>query len=327
MSASTIHIIGAGAFGSALAHVWLQSGLAVRLWCRQAAQAEALSHHGINPAVPDCPVLTGVNGGQLDHFQATSPADIVVLAVKAQAQTAVFQNLAPSLHPNCTIVTVSKGFADEQGALLSEALMPVPGLAVLSGPSFAADLFANRPTALTLATAGDADPLLSTLSTPLLRLYHSDDPRGVQVCGALKNVIAIACGCADGMGLGASARSALMTRGLREIERVIRAYDGDPRTAAGLAGIGDLALTCQDRQSRNHRFGFELGQGARASAVLAQGTTVEGVRAAQSVVAANRTQALDLPILSAVAALVSERITPQQLLNELLARSHASDVG
>ena len=327
MNTATIHVIGAGAFGSALAYAWLQGGRTVQLWCRDTAQAEALNRHATNTRVADCPSLTGVKAGPLDRFEATDPADIVVLAVKARAQAAVFRALKSKLHPACAVVTASKGFADDAGTLLSEAIQPKAGLAVLSGPSFAADLFANRPAALTLATPGEANEALAALSTNLLRLYHSDDPRGVQVCGALKNVIAIACGCADGMGLGASARSALMTRGLREIERVIGAYQGDERTATGLAGIGDLALTCQDSQSRNHRFGFELGQGQQASALLAKGTTVEGALAAQSLTTAIRTQLLDLPILRAVSALVSDQISPQQLLTDLLARSQTSDVG
>ena len=141
------------------------------------------------------------------------------------------------------VLTLAKGFANPAGELLSQGLQPPGGLGVLSGPSFAQDLFHDRPTALTLAVTAAAGtaatpstPLLEWLSTPSLRLYASQDPVGVQVCGAMKNIIAIACGCAEGMGLGASARTALMTRGLREIERVILAYGGDPKTAAGLAG-------------------------------------------------------------------------------------------
>ena len=327
MSAAVIHIVGAGAFGSALAHVWLNGGARVKLWCRDPAQAAALAQDGLNPKVAGCPTLPGVQAGTLEAFETVGPQDVVVLAVKARAQAAVFAGLADRLHDQTPVVTASKGFADAGGDLLSEAVQPKSGLSILSGPSFSADLFADRPTALTLATAGDPAPLISALSAPRLRLYHSDDPRGVQVCGALKNVIAIACGCADGMGLGASARSALMTRGLREIERVIDAYGGDRRTAAGLAGFGDLALTCQDSQSRNHRFGFQIGQGQRAADLLAQGTTVEGALAALSISAGPRTAALDLPIAHAVAGLVEDRISPQALLTRLLARSHTSDVG
>lgn len=324
-----IHIVGAGAFGSALAHVWLSGGLPVKLWCRDPAQADALAREGVNPKVPHCPTLAGIEAGPLRDFGPLTRTEdaVLVMAVKARAQASVFADLCSQLDDSCPVITASKGFADAEGHLLSEAVQPPAGLGVLSGPSFSADLFANRPTALTLATTGARSSLVAALSTPLLRLYHSDDPRGVQVCGALKNVIAIACGCADGMGLGASARSALMTRGLREIERVIEAYQGQARTAAGLAGFGDLALTCQDSQSRNHSFGFQIGQGQRAADLLAQGTTVEGALAALSVKAGSRTARLDLPISHAVADLVEDRITPEQLLNRLLARSHTSDVG
>lgn len=334
MNASTINVVGAGAFGSALAHVWCSSsageGHRVRLWCRDAAQVAALQARGDNIRVPGCPPLRGIEAGHWDDFAGTNdpndPAAIVVLAVKARAQAAVFASLRPHLHPDCTVVTVSKGFADDQGRLLSEAVTPSSGLAVLSGPSFAADLFADRPAALTLAHCS-ASKLAEALSAPLLRLYPSADPVGAQVCGALKNVIAIACGCADGMDLGASARSALMTRGLREIERVIEAYGGDQRTATGLAGFGDLALTCQDAQSRNHWFGVQLGQGHQASDLLAQGITVEGALAAQGVLSGPRTQALDLPICQAVAHLVSGHLTPKDLMSRLLARRQAQDVG
>ena len=322
-----IHIVGAGAFGSALAHVWLSGGLPVKLWCRDPAQADALAQKGENPKVPRCPTLAGVEAAPLSDFGPLARDAVLVLAVKARAQASVFADLSSQIDDGCAVITASKGFADAEGHLLSEAVQPPAGLGVLSGPSFSADLFANRPTALTLATTGERSALVAALSTPLLRLYHSDDPRGVQVCGALKNVIAIACGCADGMGLGASARSALMTRGLREIERVIEAYQGQTRTAAGLAGFGDLALTCQDSQSRNHSFGFQIGQGQRAADLLAQGTTVEGALAALSVKAGSRTAGLDLPISHAVADLVEDRISPEQLLTRLLARSHTSDVG
>lgn len=329
MNRPSIHIIGAGAFGSALAHVWLTGGSRVKLWCRDPAQAETLARQGLNPKVPDCPALAGIDAGPLSTFDLEAQQDdaVVVLAVKARAQQAVFAALSARLPDTCPIITASKGFADPSGHLLSEAIQPKSGLGVLSGPSFSADLFANRPTALTLALAGGPSSLVADLSTPLLRLYHSDDPAGVQVCGALKNVIAIACGCADGMGMGASARSALMTRGLREIERVIEAYDGQTRTAAGLAGFGDLALTCQDSQSRNHQFGFQIGQGKRAADILAAGKTIEGALAALSVKAGPRTAHLDLPISHAVADLVEDRISPQKLLPRLLARSHTSDVG
>ena len=336
MSVSTINIVGAGAFGTALAHVWQVAWPAaprhrVRLWCRDAAQVQALSTSGLNIRVPDAPPLATFEARHWDDFEASDPGEILILAVKARAQAHVFARLSSRLHPDCPVITVSKGFADDDARLLGEAVQPRAGLAVLSGPSFAADLFNNRPTALTLAHSQPLNAVAEALSTPRLRLYQSDDPVGVQVCGALKNVIAIACGCADGMGLGASARSALMTRGLREIERVIVAYGGDVRTAAGLAGIGDLALTCQDRQSRNHSFGYQLGQGAAAGALLDQGVTVEGALAAQSVLGSARTRDLDLPICEAVGQLVRGDLTPEALASRLLARGlerpPATDVG
>lgn len=333
MSASqTLHIIGAGAFGSALAYTWWRAGRDVRLWCRDQEQAATLSKTGRNPKVPACPPMPGIRAGGLDRFDGRRDGDAVILAVKAQAQRAVYARIEPKLLAPGPVLTLAKGFANPAGELLSQGLQPPGGLGVLSGPSFALDLFHDRPTALTLAVTAAAGtaatpstPLLEWLSTPSLRLYASQDPVGVQVCGAMKNIIAIACGCAEGMGLGASARTALMTRGLREIERVILAYGGDPKTAAGLAGVGDLALTCQDRQSRNFSFGYALGQGQAAQALLSAGTTVEGAGAAVDLLGASRVSGLDLPIARAVAALVREENTPASLVEQLLSRRLAQD--
>lgn len=326
MDKRNIHVIGAGEFGSALAHAWLQGGRQVALWCRDAQQAAILRKSGRNPKVPECPLLPGIGGGHLADFAVDSAHDVLVLAVKAQSQTVVFEPLRDRFGSNNPVVAVSKGFADGKGTLLSSALALPQGMGVLSGPSFSLDLFSNRPTAVTLATESSDEALLALLSTSRLRLYASRDTVGVQVCGAMKNIVAIACGCSDGMGFGASARAALMARGLRELERVTEVFGGDPRTAVGLAGVGDLALTCQDEQSRNYSFGHNLGEGQSAVDLLSRGTTVEGAAAALSLIASGRVSGLSLPITEAVARLSRGEGSPVEEVANLLSRSLAVDV-
>ncbi|MBL6771597.1 MAG: NAD(P)H-dependent glycerol-3-phosphate dehydrogenase [Alphaproteobacteria bacterium] len=319
-------MIGAGEFGSSLAYAWRQAGRSVALWCRDPAQATSLRETGINPKVPECPAMPGIRAGVLADFALMSAKDVVVLAVKAQAQTGVFEPLRDRIRPGNAVVTVSKGFADGTGTLLSTALALPQGLGVLSGPSLSLDLFEDRPTAVTLATENPDAGLLAVLSTPRLRLYASADTIGAQICGAMKNVVAIACGCSDGMGFGPSARSALMTRGLRELERLTEVYGGDPRTAVGLAGVGDLALTCQDQQSRNYSFGHDLGQGQSALELLSRGTTVEGAATALSLIASGHTEGVSLPITEAVARLSRGEGSPAEEVTTLLSRSLAADV-
>lgn len=270
--------------------------------------------------------MPGIKAGVLADFAPPSANDVVVLAVKAQAQAGVFGPLRDRIQPSNAVVTVSKGFADGRGTLLSAALALPQGLGVLSGPSFSLDLFEDRPTAVALATERPDAALLAALSTPRLRLYASTDTVGVQICGAMKNVVAIACGCSDGMGFGASARSALMARGLRELERVTEVYGGDPRTAVGLAGVGDLALTCQDQQSRNYSFGYDLGRGQSATDLLGRGTTVEGAATALSLIASGHTEGVSLPITEAVARLSRGEGSPAEEVTTLLSRSLAADV-
>ena len=320
-------MIGAGEFGSSLAYAWRQAGRSVALWCRDPIQAASLRDTGVNPKVPECPAMPGIKAGVLADFAPPSANDVVVLAVKAQAQAGVFGPLRDRIQPSNAVVTVSKGFADGSGTLLSAALALPQGLGVLSGPSFSLDLFEDRPTAVALATERPDAALLAALSTPCLRLYASTDTVGVQICGAMKNVVAIACGCSDGMGFGASARSALMARGLRELERVTEVYGGDPRTAVGLAGVGDLALTCQDQQSRNYSFGYDLGRGHQsAEELLGRGTTVEGAATALSLIASGHTEGVSLPITEAVARLSRGEGSPAEEVTTLLSRSLAADV-
>lgn len=269
-----IAIIGQGAWGSALGASLRGAGRAIVFWRR-----------GEGPEV-----LAG--------------ADLVIAAVPAQATRAVLGQLAGLLPPGAPLVLTAKGL--EKDTLLRQSqiaaeIAPGRPVAVLSGPSFAADLTRGLPTAVTLATvAAEAEALQKCLSTPSLRPYLSDDPTGVEICGALKNVIAIACGAAIGAGFGESARAALMARGFAELSRLAIAAGAQKATMGGLAGLGDLALTCTSAQSRNFRYGVSLGRSGEAP----REGTFEGAHTAGAALALARHLGVEAPITGTVAALV-----------------------
>ena len=201
---------------------------------------------------------------------------------------------------------------------LIDAACPTATAAILTGPSFARDIALGLPTALTLACADESagKALQSALTTPNLRLYRTTDTIGAELGGALKNVIAIACGAVMGAGLGESARAALMTRGFAEINRLARALGAQPDTLAGLAGFGDLALTCTSDQSRNYRFGLSIGQGTDFDPSV----TVEGAATARAVLARATAMKIDMPITHAVTALVNGELRVDQAMDMLLSR-------
>jgi glycerol-3-phosphate dehydrogenase (NAD(P)+) len=287
-----IGIIGAGAFGSALAVAYGQKGLEVALWARGKACARAY------PA---------------SVFQTSDLADLqgaaaILLVVPAQ-KTADF--LAENALPDAPLVLCAKGIDATTGRLQSE----IAGreVSILTGPGFADEIAAGLPTALTLVGGNAAQQAL--LSTPKLRLYRSDDLIGAQAGGALKNVIALACGMVIGAGLGESARAALLTRGFAEMQRLGVALGGKADTFQGLSGLGDLALTCASAQSRNFAQGLAFGQGGGQV-----GGTVEGLATAQAAADLAAKLQVDAPITAAVACVVSGKSTVQSAMQALLAR-------
>ncbi|MBB5515461.1 glycerol-3-phosphate dehydrogenase (NAD(P)+) [Rubricella aquisinus] len=289
-----IAIIGAGAFGSALAHVWASAGQDVTLIGRKASgQAPEAAHYAT-----ELPQDTG----------------IVVMAVPAQATADALATYAPAR--DVPLVLTAKGV--ERGSLrLQTDIATGWETSVLTGPSFAADLRLGKPTALTLgsATIGAAHGLADALQSPVLRLYPTDDRVGAQIGGALKNVIAIACGAAMGAGLGESARAALLTRGLAELTRLTVALGGRAETVAGLSGLGDLTLTATSEQSRNYRFGLALGRGDTLPA-----GTVEGRVTAGAAMALAEQHGIDMPITRMVAALLDGQVTLADAMERLLSR-------
>lgn len=307
----SLAVIGGGAFGTSLAVVQARAGRDVLLWARD---PKPLKHHRAAPRLPGVtlPDRISVTGDLEDLRSAT----VWLLAVPMQALSDLLPHL-PEGPAACVACCKGIDLKQELGPfdLIDRAGRPA---AILTGPSFAADIARDRPTALTLA-AGDpalGAALQAQLSTPTLRLYTSDDPRGAALGGALKNVIAIACGLAIGAGFGDSARAALMTRGFAEMQRLAPVLGGRPDTLTGLSGMGDLALTCHSELSRNFRFGQSLGAGHSP----APGETVEGAATARAAEALARRHDLDLPITRTVARLVAGDTTVQQAAADLMAR-------
>ena len=310
-----IAVLGAGAFGSALAIALAQGGREVTLWARD---AEEIARTRRSPRLPDA-VLPGAVTITSDIADLAG-ADAVLLAVPAQALRAVLLAHRDVLD-GLPLVACCKGIDLETltGPVQTIArTLPGARPAILTGPSFAADIARGLPTALTLACAEDAAGrrLQALLSTRTLRLYRTTDTLGAELGGALKNVVAIACGTAIGAGLGDSARAALMTRGFAEMQRLAAALGADPQTLTGLSGLGDLALTCTSDLSRNYRFGLTLGTGGS----IDPSVTVEGAATSRAVARLGRDRGIDLPVCSIVAELADHRIGVAEALTSLLSR-------
>jgi glycerol-3-phosphate dehydrogenase (NAD(P)+) len=307
MRLDSTSVIGGGAWGTALAQAAAMAGRRVSLVVRDARQVEE-----INTARTNGRYL----GSQILHPAITAsivaePADIVILAVPAQSSRAALAALDPALLVGKPVVLSAKGL--ETGTLQrqSEILLDMAPDAtpfVLSGPSFAADVAAGRPTAVTLAgdDANQTSALAAALAGPSFRPYAADDRIGVEIAGALKNVYALACGAVEGAGLGASARSALIARAYAEMARMVSAMGGSAATLTGLAGLGDLTLTCTSVQSRNYQFGMALGRGQSVAAIMAGGAKLaEGVATTPVAEALAKSLLVDAPLVQAVQAVLS----------------------
>ena len=308
-----ISVLGGGAFGTAYAVSLARDGREVVLWARDPGDMQAARENRHRLPGVTFPESLSVTG----DFTEAARADIILLAIPLQKLSGVLAEHRAQIATQ-TLVSCAKGIDIATGrgpAEIIAATCPGATPAILSGPSFAVDIAAGLPTALTLAAA-DPEPLQLVLSTANIRLYRSTDMVGVELGGALKNVIAIACGIAIGAGLGESARAALMTRGYAEMNRFAGARGARPETLAGLSGFGDLALTCTSEKSRNYAYGLALGRGEQA----AEGATVEGKATARAVVEAARTLGIDMPIAGLVMALVTGTVTTEQAVEALLSR-------
>ena len=303
-----VSVLGAGAFGTALAIHSHSLGHRVRVWAYDKGLPDEVSETGENRAyLPGFPVPKGMVFTN-DMAEALEGADLVLLAVPSGFMRSVTAEAAPHLPPDAAITSTAKGIEQDSLALMSEVLSEtIPEHAAhatyLSGPSFAKDLASRLPADVSLA-ANDIETarrVQGILHSPLLRVYASDDVIGVQLGGALKNVIAVACGAAFGLGMGASALAAVMTRGLAELARLGVALGANPLTFLGLAGVGDLTLTCHGELSRNRQLGVQLASGKSAAEVVSsQKAVAEGYKTAAAVHALSERTGVEMPISEAV---------------------------
>jgi glycerol-3-phosphate dehydrogenase (NAD(P)+) len=322
-------VIGAGAWGTALAATARRAGRSVTLWGRE-ADVVASVQAGANPRfLPGIALPEGLSA-TTDPALATQ-VDAVLLVVPSQFLRSVCTLLAPCWPAGVPAVICAKGVETGSLALMTEVVaevLPHAPQAVLSGPTFAAEVARGQPTAVTLACR-DPDlgaALVAAIGTPTFRPYLSDDVIGAEVGGAVKNVLAIACGIVEGRGLGDNARAALITRGLAEIIRLAARLGGRPETLMGLSGLGDLILTASSTQSRNYSLGLALGQGETLADVLAGRSAVtEGVASAASVAGLARRQGVEMPIAEAVNAILHLGAGLDQAIAGLLSRPFRSE--
>ncbi|WJH41338.1 NAD(P)-dependent glycerol-3-phosphate dehydrogenase [Aliirhizobium terrae] len=322
MSNERIAVIGSGAFGTALACVFaLEARHPVTLVGRRPDLMSDLREDRVHDAaLPGVPLPDNLAFSA--EPDAVAEASIVLFAMPSRAQMDAARHYGPYLSKDAAVVVCAKGL-DRSERLLTEvvsAALPDAGMAVLSGPGFAADIARGLPTAMALG-AQDlalAERLANVLSGRTFRLYASSDVVGVQLGGALKNVLAIACGIVEGAGLGDSARAALISRGLAEMSRLVEAMGGNADTVRGLSGLGDLVLTGTSHQSRNLRFGISIGQGEPAQ--TAGGPLVEGAYAASVAARLGRKHSVDLPITEAVAAIIDGRLDVMTAMEQLMTR-------
>jgi glycerol-3-phosphate dehydrogenase (NAD(P)+) len=318
-SFNSVAVIGAGAWGTALAGVAARAGREVVLYARDQAHAEHIASARENPRLPGVRLAAGIIVST--ELALAARADIVLIATPAQHLRGAVSAAAPHLQGGVPIIACAKGIEHGTHKFMTEVIAeaaPNALPAILSGPSFADDVARGLPTAVTLAAKDEqlASDLVQALGSPTFRPYHTSDVRGVEIGGAAKNVLAIAAGIVAGRQLGASALAALTTRGFSELARLGRACGARPETLAGLSGLGDLILSCSTAQSRNFALGIALGRGERPAA----GKLAEGEFTAPVLVELAASQHVDMPVSQAVAAILSGRITIDAAIEGLLTR-------
>lgn len=323
-------IIGGGGFGTALACVAARAGRRVRLWVRD---AELMAE--INRSHENSRYLPGIRLPEelvaTTDLAEAGAAEALLLVTPAQFLRPALQKLAAHLKPGTPLVICAKGIETGTNLLLHQVvngIAPDHPVAVLSGPSFAGDIARGLPTAVTLACENErlGEELVQIIGAHNLRPYLSSDVTGVEIGGALKNVIAIACGITDGQGLGESARAALMTRGLSEMTRLAVALGGRAETLMGLAGLGDLALSCNSRQSRNFTLGYRLGQGESLAAILHGARGVfEGAATVSAALRLAAKSEIDMPITAAVDTILQGRAVIAEVITGLLTRPYTTE--
>ncbi len=332
--ASRIAVLGAGSWGTALACVLARNGHTVTLWGRDPAHVAILRETGVNQRyLPDHPLSAGVSPTD-DLTHALADAELVLIAVPSHAFNDILLAIKNTPGGPHDVLWATKGFEREGARLLHDVVADLLGgrgdMGVLSGPTFAAEVMAELPTAVTLASRSEAfaNRAAGLFHGERFRVYTSSDLVGVQVGGAVKNVLAIAAGIADGLKLGANSRAALVSRGLAELVRLGRALGGEVETFMGLTGLGDLVLTCTDDLSRNRRFGFALARGRSIEQAQADlGQVVEGFVTTQEVMRLAERLAVDMPISRQVYAVLYQKSDPMRAVDALLSREFRAEIG
>ncbi len=326
-ASSNIAVLGAGSWGTALSALMARNGHRVTLWGRDAQTVEAIDARHENPRyLPGIPLPDNLRAST-DLAATVAGADWVLVVTPSHAFTETVTALKPLLPAGAGVAWATKGFEPGSGRFLHEVAGDLLGadvpLAVVTGPSFAKEVTLGLPTAVTVHGEWPdfTQRVAEALHGPAFRAYTGDDMVGAELGGAMKNVLAVATGVADGMQLGLNARAGLITRGLNEMLRLAAVIGGRPETLMGLAGLGDLVLTCTGDLSRNRRLGLALGRGqALADAVREIGQVVESVQTADEVMRQAERHGIDLPISAAVRAVLHGEITPAEGLKQLLAR-------
>jgi glycerol-3-phosphate dehydrogenase (NAD(P)+) len=337
---SQIAIIGAGAWGTALSIVaGRKGGHRVRLWAHETEVRESIQTRRVNDLFLPSQVIPEAVSATNDLGEALRDAEIVVSVMPSHHCRRLFDRMHPFLKPHMLFVSATKGLEEGSNLRITEVISQVLAadfgarlrIGALSGPTFAKEVARGDPTAITIASAdaGLAQNVQQAFSDPRFRLYTNEDVIGVELGGSLKNVIAIAAGVGDGLGLGHNSAAALITRGLAEMTRLVVACGGQRETMAGLAGLGDLVLTCTGGLSRNRSVGVELGRGRQLSEIIAgmHGMVAEGVLTTNAAVGLAKTYGVEMPITEKMYAVLHDAKPPGDAIHELMTRGAKSESG
>lgn len=332
MEKHTIGILGAGSWGTALARLLANAGHDVTVWSHSAERAHALSERRAHPDLPGVALPESIEFTD-DIELACARRDVLVFAVSSTHIRSVARRAAAYIPAGQLVVSVAKGIETATLLTMSEVIaeelaVKKPRLAVLSGPSHAEEVARDLPTGIVAASAETeaAEYVQRVFATPVMRVYTNRDIRGVELCGALKNIIALAAGVSRGLGYGDNAKAALITRGLSELARLGSRLGCRAETFNGLAGVGDLIVTCTSEHSRNNRCGYWIGRGDTAErAVERIGMVVEGINALPAAMALAEQHGVEIPIISAVNNIVQGTVSPSDAVSELFARDLTSE--
>ncbi|MDQ1616190.1 MAG: glycerol-3-phosphate dehydrogenase [Actinomycetota bacterium] len=328
-----VAVLPAGSWGTAFGMVMADAGTEVVLWARRAELAVALAERHENPEYLPGVELPESLRATSDAGEALDGAQVVVLAVPSQTLRSNLERWTPMLPADCVLVSLMKGIELGTTRRMSEVIAEVTGagperIAVISGPNLAPEIAQRQPSASVVACADEAvaEKLQQICLTAYFRPYTNVDVVGVELGGAVKNVIALAVGMADGMGFGDNSKASIITRGLAEITRLGMALGADATTFSGLAGVGDLVATCMSPLSRNRTFGESLGRGMTLEEVIgATRQTAEGVKSCESILALARSHGVDMPITEHVVAAVHDGLPPEEIVRRIMSRSAKSE--